>query len=102
MSSKTASTVVTVAYRIVPGAHYPYVGAKIYRAQYRQDGVPTYRPVREVGPDRRSERLAIVDAQQAAARHCLPFTRAHIRLGSVAPLPHRDAARASVYNNDNH
>ena len=95
--------VVTVAYRIVRGAAkaYPYYGGKVYAARYRRDGVPTFRPVREVGPDRRSERLAHKDAQEFAQANRLPFLP-RIRLGRFADLPTRDELRNEIYSNDNH
>lgn len=76
---------VTVAYRKVRGnaKNYSYCGAKVYQAVSRlSDGVLTWRPLYESGPDRRSTRLACEDAIELSNELKLPFIEG-IRLGTV-------------------
>jgi len=76
--------VITVAYRIVHGnaKNYSYWGAKSYRLKMRKDGIYTYRPGKEYGPDRRSYKLAIQDAKQWAAKLHVAY-EPNIRLGTI-------------------
>lgn len=85
---KTNYRVVTVCYRVVRGKakQYPYWGAKVYEtAPRKSDGLLTFRPVEELGPNRRSERLAYQDAREYAKELGLPFI-AGVRLGTPASV----------------
>lgn len=80
--------VITVAYRQVQGnaKNYQYWGAKRYGSSIRQkDGLLTYRPSYIIGADRRSYRLATMDAQKAAAELGLPFVE-NVRLGTLVHI----------------
>lgn len=74
--------VITVAYRLVHGnaKQFAYCGAKLYGARKRKDGKYTYRPIRTLGPDRRSPRLAFDDAKHFCKKMHLGFQE-NIRLG---------------------
>jgi hypothetical protein len=80
-------SVITVAYRIVHGnaKQYRYVGAKLYRARKRKDGVYTYRPHAILGPDRRSERLAMLDAKKFCKKMKYGF-QPNVRLGTLVNI----------------
>jgi hypothetical protein len=75
---------ITIAYRITHGKakQYSYVGAKLYRAKQRKDGVYTWRPVKELGPDRRSYNLAFNDAKAFSKKMHIAYMPG-IRLGSL-------------------
>ena len=85
LKSLNVPVVVTVAYRLVKGKakNYPYTGAKYYYARKRQkDDIMTWRPLYDANtPDRRSKRLALLDAQNKARQHKITYVPG-VRLGS--------------------
>lgn len=75
---------ITVSYGRVQGG-YSYHQPALYRRKPRQDGTWTWRYVRHLGTARRSFRLAILDADRAAAEYGIP-RRDGIRHGTpVSP-----------------
>lgn len=63
---------------------FPYLQAVVYELKPRKDGVLTYRRVdMNYAWPRRSERLAVTDAQELAAKLGIPFWR-HVRQNMTA------------------